>query len=175
MNRSLWWALLAVMSGGMLALDIVTSPAIHFPITFVVPVGLAAWHLGRKTGIGFAVALVLGRMVIALGMESATTPAWAAAVNAVIRLVVLVAMAVVAGMLQHRRELAVRVQVLEGILPICSFCKKIRRDDGSWEQIEMYVTKHSEAHFSHGLCEACLEQHYPESADDHGPPARPNG
>ena len=56
--------------------------------------------------------------------------------------------------------LAKRVQVLEGILPICSFCKKIRRPDGQWEQIETYIGKRSAAQFSHGFCEACGREHY---------------
>ncbi|MDD3814837.1 MAG: hypothetical protein PHZ02_09335 [Desulfocapsaceae bacterium] len=54
------------------------------------------------------------------------------------------------------------VKTLRGILPICSFCKKIRADDDSWHQIEVYVKERSEADFSHGICPACLKQHYPE-------------
>lgn len=57
------------------------------------------------------------------------------------------------------------VKTLRGILPICSHCKKIRNDAGAWELMEAYVTRHSEAQFSHGLCPDCLAVHYPEYAE----------
>ena len=62
-------------------------------------------------------------------------------------------------------EAVAHVKVLRGMLPICSFCKKIRDDSGYWNQIESYLGKHSEAEFSHSLCPDCLAKHYPEDAD----------
>ena len=50
-----------------------------------------------------------------------------------------------------------QVKQLEGILPICSYCKKIRNDVDCWQHVETYVTDHSEAEFSHGICPACFE------------------
>ncbi|NLD94351.1 MAG: hypothetical protein GX639_16980 [Fibrobacter sp.] len=58
------------------------------------------------------------------------------------------------------------IKTLKGMLPICSFCKKIRNDTGYWQQIESYVRDHSDAEFSHGICPSCLREHYPEMADD---------
>ncbi len=57
------------------------------------------------------------------------------------------------------------VNRLRGLIPICSHCKKIRNDTGSWEQLESYITEHSEAVFSHGICPNCLDEHYPDYAD----------
>jgi len=54
------------------------------------------------------------------------------------------------------------VKVLRGILPICSFCKKIRDDDGYWNQVEIYIKERSEADFSHSICPACFKEHYQE-------------
>ena len=54
------------------------------------------------------------------------------------------------------------VKILRGILPICSYCKKIRDDKGYWNKLESYIQNHSEAKFSHGICEVCLEEFYPE-------------
>jgi DNA-binding NarL/FixJ family response regulator len=54
------------------------------------------------------------------------------------------------------------VKQLNGLLPICSHCKKIRDDKGYWHQVERYITAHTQATFSHGLCEDCLHTHYPE-------------
>ena len=53
-----------------------------------------------------------------------------------------------------------RIKRLEGIIPICSFCKKIRDDSNLWQQMEAYVSDHSEAQFSHSICPACMEKHY---------------
>lgn len=52
------------------------------------------------------------------------------------------------------------IKTLQGIIPICSFCKKIRDDQGYWSQVEAYVSLHSEAQFSHGICPECLKKHY---------------
>ena len=55
-----------------------------------------------------------------------------------------------------------RVKLLSGLLPICSHCKKIRDDKGYWMQVEEFISDHSEAIFSHGICPACLKELYPE-------------
>lgn len=54
------------------------------------------------------------------------------------------------------------IKQLSGLLPICSSCKKIRDDKGSWEQIEVYIGDHSDAEFTHGLCPECAKKIYPE-------------
>jgi phosphoserine phosphatase RsbU/P len=48
-----------------------------------------------------------------------------------------------------------RVKTLQGLLPICSYCKKIRDDRNYWQQVEGYISDHSEAQFSHGICPEC--------------------
>jgi len=58
------------------------------------------------------------------------------------------------------------IKTLRGFLPICAHCKKIRDDDGYWHQLECYVTDHSDAKFSHGICPECLHEFYPEFADE---------
>jgi len=55
-----------------------------------------------------------------------------------------------------------QIKTLRGIVPICSSCKKIRDDKGYWEQVDAYVTRHTEAQFSHGLCPECMKKLYPE-------------
>ena len=55
-----------------------------------------------------------------------------------------------------------QVKKLSGFLPICASCKKIRDDKGYWQQIEQYITEHSEALFSHGLCPECAKKLYPD-------------
>jgi hypothetical protein len=54
------------------------------------------------------------------------------------------------------------VQRLQGLLPICMYCHKIWTDEKSWQQIELYISEHSDATFTHGLCPECARKHYPE-------------
>lgn len=54
------------------------------------------------------------------------------------------------------------VKTLSGFLPICASCKKIRDDKGYWYQIEAYISEHSEAEFSHGICPECAQKLYPD-------------
>jgi hypothetical protein len=54
------------------------------------------------------------------------------------------------------------IKVLRGLLPICSFCNKIRSDDQHWQQLERYIIDHSEAKFTHGACPECFAEYYSE-------------
>jgi len=60
------------------------------------------------------------------------------------------------------RRLYKRIRILEGFIPICANCKKIRNEENQWEQIEKYITQHSLAQFSHGVCPDCAKLLYPE-------------
>lgn len=50
-----------------------------------------------------------------------------------------------------------RVKQLQGLLPICSYCKKVRDDQNYWQQVDSYISKHSEVAFSHGICPDCFD------------------
>ncbi|TAN42412.1 MAG: PAS domain S-box protein [Nitrospirae bacterium] len=63
------------------------------------------------------------------------------------------------------REAVVTIKTLQGILPICSSCKKIRDDKGYWSQLEKYITEHSSAEFSHSICPDCTKKLYPDYYD----------
>ncbi len=64
--------------------------------------------------------------------------------------------------LQELKDALAKVRTLSGLLPICSNCKKVRDDQGYWNQIEVYIDQHSDASFSHGICPECTELLYPE-------------
>jgi len=55
-----------------------------------------------------------------------------------------------------------KMKYLEGILPVCASCKRIRDEKGNWHQIKEYVRDRTEAEFSHGICPECAEKLYPE-------------
>jgi hypothetical protein len=65
-------------------------------------------------------------------------------------------------LVQELQTALARVKLLSGLLPICANCKSIRNDQGYWKQLESYISSHSEATFSHGICPACLHKLYPE-------------
>jgi DNA-binding response OmpR family regulator len=59
-----------------------------------------------------------------------------------------------------------QVRQLEGLLPICAYCKKIRDDGQQWSQVEEYVSRRTEAQFSHGVCPDCYERHLKPQLED---------
>ena len=68
-------------------------------------------------------------------------------------------------LIQELQQALASVKSLSGLLPICASCKKIRDDQGYWEQVEAYISSHSEATFTHGLCPECFHKLYPEFED----------
>lgn len=67
-------------------------------------------------------------------------------------------------LIKELREALDNVQILSGLLPICSKCKKIRDDKGYWNDLENYIERHSDALFTHGLCTACADKLYGHNA-----------
>jgi PleD family two-component response regulator len=72
-------------------------------------------------------------------------------------------------LLRQLREALAKIKTLRGLLPICASCKKIRDDQGYWNQIESYVMKHSEADFTHSICPGCVKTLYPELLGEKSP------
>jgi hypothetical protein len=70
------------------------------------------------------------------------------------------------ALINELNQALAEVKTLQGIIPICSSCKKIRDDEGFWHQLESYVSAHSHAQFSHGICNDCLKKLYPEQYVD---------
>jgi AmiR/NasT family two-component response regulator len=74
------------------------------------------------------------------------------------------------GELQTRNEALqtalAQVKTLSGLLPICAHCKKIRDDEGYWQDVAVYIRDHSEAELSHGLCPDCAKEFFPEFYED---------
>ena len=70
-----------------------------------------------------------------------------------------------------------KVKLMEGLIPICSYCKGIRNDAGYWSTVEKFIKQFSNVEFSHGVCDRCMQQHFPEvarvllpEADHNSPP-----
>jgi sigma-B regulation protein RsbU (phosphoserine phosphatase) len=67
---------------------------------------------------------------------------------------------------QRMIELLANVKRLHGLLPICSYCKRIRDDKNYWEQVELYITEHTDVRFSHGICPTCYTKAMAELGPD---------
>ena len=67
-----------------------------------------------------------------------------------------------AQLLRQLQDALANIKTLRGLLPICAACKNIRDDQGYWDQLESYISRHSEAQFTHGICPDCVKKLYPE-------------
>lgn len=158
-------------------LDHITGYELGFFVFYFIPVGYAAWLSGRL--IGFIVSILAALIWFLVDMTSGhpySSP-WHGLWNASIRLfsffVITLAVSRVEELLLSERELSTQlqaaldqVQELHGLLPVCAWCKKVKDDTGYWEQIETYVSRHSKAEFSHGICPECAKKFYPEFLGD---------
>ncbi len=146
-----------VLSGIFLWLDSLSGPFLQFPATFVIPVALSAWYCGRNLAVILAIAQPFLHMVLT---ASSQDQGWAMlpylATNAVIRIAVLTLLAyfVHRGSVQNR-DLARRVGLLRGMIPVCVECKKFKDENDSWVEVESYVTSHTGANLVPALCESC--------------------
>ena len=158
-RRKFWpifWLSLSVI---VVAADYITGPAMQFPILYIIPIALASWFNGRRWGLVLACGLPIFRIVF---LFLWTTP-WGlleTIVNAGIRIIVFSLLVFLIDHEVQRQALLKEVKVLKGLLPICSFCKKIRTQDKNWVPLENYIAEHSEAEFSHGFCPDCMKEHY---------------
>ena len=158
MSPTRWWVLTVCLSGVFLYLDYLTGTQLQFPIAFTIPVLVATWHLGLLPGLAYAGLLSGLRFWMALAQQDPPNRLIITA-NAGLRFAVFALLVILTHRLRTKQE---RVRILEGILPICSFCKDIRADDGTWVRLESYISANSTAQLSHSLCEACRRKHYPE-------------
>ena len=93
---------------------------------------------------------------IAMGLILAVS-SWFVALGHVFRQESIIAQRKLIGVLSNALE---RIKMLNGMIPICAKCKKIRDDEGYWKSVELYIEEHSEATFSHGICPDCSEEMY---------------
>jgi hypothetical protein len=150
----------------LLWVDYLTGFDSQFPAIYVIPVGLAAWYSGRWPAVSLAIALPLPHLVSLWTRWAANEPVAGALVMTGIRGVVIMVMGLwFARLAQHERDLDRHVRILEGLLPICMFCKNIRNENGEWEHLETFISRHSEAEFSHGFCPTCGKENYSEFID----------
>ena len=153
-----WWWVAA--GAAFVVVDYVAAAGTEFPTLYLVPVLFAAWYSGKWPAIALAVGVSLfhvGVLILGWHGNNLIVPI----IMTAIRVVVVSIMALwFARLAEHERQLHRYVVKLEGLLPICSFCKSIRNEAGDWESLEAFISERSDADFSHGLCPTCLREHY---------------
>lgn len=161
-------------------IDYLTGYEVAFSIFYLIPISLCTWFVRRQIGILLSIAGALSWLITDLQAghpySHPAIPYWNAMVRLGFFLIVTYALAALRTS-QERKEWLIgelettlaKVKLLEGILPVCSFCKKIRDENDRWYTMEGYITSHSEAQFSHTFCPDCAKEHYPEYFSE--PPA----
>ena len=161
-------ALCGMLLLGLVGLsDYLTGPELSFGVFYFLPIWLMTWHFNRGVAVLFSLlcALVWFAVDYASGVKYSTSiiPFW----NAAARLVYFLSFTFLLSYSREQlRQSKEEVKRLSGLLPICASCKKIRNDEGYWQEIESYLHSHTDTQFSHGICPECAQKLYPEFADD---------
>lgn len=160
-------------------LDYWTGFGYRMKIFYLVPVSYATWYVGKIYGIAFSTVAVM--TMLNRGMASGTNnddiPAviWNMAMYFAFFVIVILllsklrsTMQQLAGLITKMQNALNAVQELSGILPICANCKKIRDDEGYWHDVDVYISRHTKAEFTHGICAECANKLYPSLFDKMG-------
>lgn len=146
---ALWVPILA--SVVILGVDLLTPSQVQMSIFFILPVLFTAWYNGLIWSIIFSISLPSARFLIASFLE----PLWPVEyniLNAINRMIVLCIISLITAKLS---TLVKRVKVLEGLISMCAWCKKIQNENQEWQPLEEYVSDHSNTDFTHGICPEC--------------------
>lgn len=157
--RAIHWLALSVT---IMALEYYTGPFIQFAILLVFPVILATLLHGLRVGVALAVLLPLIRLTFYATWWPMPSSWPLAVADALIDVVILGGTSVMIDRISRQEQ---ELRVLQGLLPICSFCKRIRDESGDWRQLETYIASRSAARFSHTFCPECGRRHYPGLTD----------
>lgn len=151
--------------------DYLTGPFIHSAVLFfLIPVGLAAWS-ARTRWLAVAIAMVWPLLRLGIvGLWGWPWPTWLTVEDTIVDVVLSVGFALLVWQMRNQM-LAIRT--LEGLLPMCGFCHRIRTSNGGWQRVESYILSHSEARITHTFCPECGRLHYGHLADDTPPAPRP--
>ena len=161
-----WWWVPAAMA--LVTVDYLTGPYCQFPSVYTLVVAGAAWFSGLRAGLALAVVLPLSRVVLMLTVWDEPWDAEIFLATAATRFVAFSVMAVLTARLAaHERALENEVQVLTSLLPVCTYCRKIRRADDRWTSLEAYATEATND-FAVGMCPDCATSHLPEYAPING-------
>jgi hypothetical protein len=152
-----------LLSLAIFTMDSLIPRGVAGGILYILVILISLWSHGKKLPIYMAI-VASTLTIIGFFSSPAGGQLWKGLIN---RFLVLCAIWTVAILSVQRKTIheekvkaLLKVKVLSGFLPICASCKKIRDDQGYWNQIESYIRDHSEAEFSHGICPDCAKKLY---------------
>jgi hypothetical protein len=145
-------------------------------IFYLMPISYATWFIGKKTGIVFstwpAITMLYSVVVSGKNYGNASIEIWDIAMYLAFFIIVTLLLSKLRITMQQRAGLITKLQnaldavkELSGILPICANCKKIRDDEGYWHDVDVYISRHTKAEFTHGICKECANKLYPSLFD----------
>ena len=150
-------------------LDLKTGYELSFFIFYFIPITYAAWHIDYRATIGSALLSgaiwFLADFLTGHPYSSSFFEIWNALTRALSFLAIGLTVARIRELLDNEKKVSEKlrqalseIKVLENFLPICAECKKIRDKDGEWEELEVYIGRHSNTRFSHGYCPECAKK-----------------
>lgn len=153
-------------------LDYFTRNELQVSVLYLVPIALASWKLTRGEAVFVASFSALIWFVAETPVLRQTTTVWIPFLNMLALFGVFLTVALILSALREAfaeqkrliRELEEalgRVKTLTGLLPMCSWCKKVRDDQGYWKAVEAYIHEHSNAEVTHGICPECRTSFFP--------------
>ena len=162
----------AILFGGLFltaivgCADFMKRYEVSVSILYLGPISLVAWYAGRVAGLLVALSSAVVWLLSDLRMGHASGHVLISYWNAAVILgEFLVVSGIVrrlqaahekqVGMIAELQEAATNIRILQGLIPICAWCKKIRTDEGYWQEVDTYITAHSEAAFTHCICPDC--------------------
>jgi hypothetical protein len=152
--------------------DYLTGYEFQFFLFYFFPISIAALRTRRTGAYGIALASAFCWLMADIYSQHSYSLEWFRIWNTFIRLASFLIVAELLiktySLLSEQRRLnddlshaLEQVKLLQGLLPVCSSCKRIRNNEGQWEQMEFYIQQHSEADFTHGICPECSRRLYP--------------
>jgi hypothetical protein len=149
--------------------DFVTGYEISFSIFYLAPVAFVSWFAGKRAGL--TIALLSAVVWLAADVASGHPfPHFLVAFwNALVRLGFFVLTVILLNklhfiideqgtLIKDLQEAMDEARTLTGLIPICAWCKRVRDDEGYWKQVELYISEHSEASFTHAICPECKQK-----------------
>lgn len=159
-------AIAAALLAALTWVDFATGYELGLFVFYFVPVALAAWFVGRRAGLAFAVLAAicwyLSDWLSGHPYSNALFIYWETVMRLVSFLTTALTLSRIRADLARERHLRAsleealaRVRQLEGLIPVCAWCRKIRDDDGYWRRFEAYLEGRTGATFTHGICPTC--------------------
>lgn len=160
-------------------LDYWTGFGYRMKIFYLMPISYATWYAGKISGIAISflavVTMLYSAMVSWTNNDNFPIMTWHMAMYVAFFIIVILllsklrsTMQQLAGLIMKLQNALNAVKELSGILPICANCKKIRDDEGYWHDVEIYISRHTNAEFTHGICAECANKLYPSLFDKIG-------